>query len=81
MIDINQSLLGSDYLQALTKSMKHLDPKEVKVNNIKEKESDIISIISNLKRSKQLLDRLTPKIASKLNFSGSRLGLSAIQKI
>lgn len=49
-IVVNSSQLGNTYLQALTKSMKHLDPKDVKIFNVKENEKGIIDIVDNLKK-------------------------------
>ena len=50
-INVNQSQLGSQYLKALTSSMKHLDPKGVKIQNIKENEVGIIEVVKTLKKS------------------------------
>lgn len=69
-IVVNSSQLGNTYLQALTKSMKHLDPKDVKIFNVKENEKGIIDIVDNLKKGCETLD-----------FKDSTLGKEAIQKL
>jgi len=50
-INVDQAQMGTTYMQAFTKSMKHLSPDEVKVSNIRGKEGSLINIIENLKRS------------------------------
>lgn len=69
-IFINSSQVGNTYLKALTKSMKHLDPKDVKIFNVKENEQGIIDIVDNLKKGCETLD-----------LKDCTLGMDAIQKL
>lgn len=69
-IDANASQLGSTYLQALTKSLKHLDPKTIRIENVRENEDGIIGIVDNLKKGLVTLD-----------FSNSTLTIKSVRKI
>ncbi|CAI2379577.1 unnamed protein product [Moneuplotes crassus] len=50
VVDVNYLQLGKTYMKALTKSMKHLKVRDVKIQNIKENEKGVIQIIDALKK-------------------------------
>lgn len=53
-INLDHSQLGKAYIKAVTKSMQHLKPRDVRIKNIKENEGSILGILDSLKDAKEM---------------------------